>query len=125
MQNQGREHKISEKGLEEEARGAGYPQLLHKSACGGSTSQMPPNKGNKKQKIFSEKQKGLRDDLSYSTPHMIIYAMHVYCMFLMEFPVLDLALDRSVSDISIKFMISACFLALWGGFKEQCTRTPY
>jgi len=62
---------------------------------------------------------------SINVEHMVIYAMHVYCMFLMEFPVLDLALDHSGSDISIHFMISACSLALWEGFKEQCTRTPY
>ena len=41
-QNQGREHEISETGLEEGARGAGYPQILHKTAYGGSTSQKPP-----------------------------------------------------------------------------------
>jgi len=29
-QNQGREHEISETDLEEGARGAGYPQILHK-----------------------------------------------------------------------------------------------
>ena len=28
--------------LEERARGAGYPQILHKTAYGGSTSQKPP-----------------------------------------------------------------------------------
>ena len=36
------ENTKSETGLEEGARGVGYPQLLHKTAYGGSTSQKPP-----------------------------------------------------------------------------------